>query len=296
MTYDVALWKIKVKASDSVGLVAMTLSEGGECKAVSRFPKAKVIDRLQNIFGSPIDELPFEIDITGQGAVIGLPLGGASGQLEALAELAQEFGLFLFDFQKSQPTESDLEEFQRRVREQARSGEENTFLFAFEAASKGSLYDMHLVGSCYRYGTGVAKDLSKAIEWYERAAESGMTKALVSFADMCREDIGDDSSLRNGVGCLQRAVTAGSSVALAMLAEWTRDGIGMAPDAAASVVLWRKLLEVDACVAAFELAKAYEHGQGVDQSTSLAVDYYRMSREAGHPDALRNLRRLGAEK
>jgi TPR repeat protein len=218
------------------------------------------------------------------------------GCLDALAKLAQELGLYLYDFQKHCSAESDVEEFQRRTLNQARSEEEQTFLFALEAATKGSLHDMHLVGSCYRYGTGVTKDVVKAIDWYERAAESGMRKALVSLAEMYREDLADDLSLRNGVSCLQRAVAAGSSVALAMLAEWTREGIGMSPDVTASVTLWRELLEIDACVAAFELAKAYEHGQGVDRSTSIAIDYFRQSREAGHPEALRNLRRLGAEK
>lgn len=297
MTYDVVLWKSKAKPSDSAGLIAMTLSEGYQCKAVSRFPKSKVVQRLQELLDCPIDELPFEINITGQGAIFGLPHGEAlERQCGALIELAKELDLYLYDFQEDGQSEADVEEFQRRVLEQDRSEEEQTFVFALESAGKGSQYHMHFVGSCYRYGTGVMKNLSKAVEWYERGAKSGMAKALVSLAEMYREDLGDESSLQEGLGCLRRAVTARSPAALAMLAEWTRDGVGIVADLTASVALWRQLVEVDACVAGFELAKAYENGHGVDRSTILAIDYYRRSREAGHPEAYINLRRLGAEK
>lgn len=297
MTYDFALWKAKAKSSDSAGLIALTLSEGYQCKTVSRFPKSKVIQRLQDLFDCSVDKLPFETDITAQGAVFGLPrVDALERQCEVLINLAKELDLYLFDFQEEGPSDADVSEFQRRVLEQDKSEEEQTFIHALEAANKGSEYHMHLIGSCYRYGTGVAKDHGKAAEWYERTAKSGMTKALVSLAEMYHDDLGDASSLKEGIHCLQRAAEAGSPSALAMLAEWTRDGVGMAADPAASVELWRQLLVSDAWVAAFELAKAYEQGNGVDRSTELAIDYYRKARTAGHPEAYINLRRLGTEK
>jgi TPR repeat protein len=296
MTYDIALWKARAKNTDSSGLIALTLNEGYESKAISRFPKSKVVNRLEEIFGCSADELPFEATITGQGAIFGLPYGeGCENQREGLAQLARELDLSIYDFQENSPSEADVAEFQRRVRDQGHSEDEQAFVFALEAAGKGSLYHQHLVGSCYRNGTGVKKDLSEAAEWYERAANAGMTKALVSLAEMCREDIGDDASLNKGLGYLQRAVSMGSSVGMAMLAEWKRDGIGAAKDIPGAIGLWRRLVEVDAFVAAFELARAYEHGAGVEQSTKLAIDYYRTAREAGHPEAWKNLRRLGAE-
>jgi hypothetical protein len=101
MTYDIALWKAKAKTSDSVGLIAITLCEGSECRAVSRFPKAKVTDRLKEIFGCSFDELPFEADITGQGAVLSLSHSDSLGCLDALAKLAQELGLYKYAGKKS---------------------------------------------------------------------------------------------------------------------------------------------------------------------------------------------------
>ena len=297
MTYDIALWKAKTKASDSAGLIALTLSEGCECKAVSRFPKTKLVRRLQELFDCSTDELPFEHTITGQGATISLPLGDAlDRQHLMLIDLARELDLHHFDFQEEGPSDADESEFRRRIREQESSEDVRSFIHALEAANNGSAYHMHMVGSCFRYGTGVAKDHNKAIEWYERTAKSGAAKALVSLAEMYREDLGDIASLQAGIHCLQRGAELGSPSAIAMLAEWTRDGVGMAPDLSAAVELWRQLLATEAWIAAFELAKAYEHGIGVDPSMSHAIDYYRKARVAGHPEAYINLRRLGAEK
>jgi len=72
-------------------------------------------------------------------------------------------------------------------------------------------------------------------------------------------------------------------------------GVGMAADPHGAAILWEQLLATEPCVAAFELAKLYEGGTGVEQSLFKAAEYFRMARSAGHPDAYRNLRRIGAE-
>lgn len=194
-------------------------------------------------------------------------------QLAALTQLGSELDLSIYDFQEHAPAEADVAEFQRRAREEDGSEDEQAFLFALDASNKG-LYHQHLVGSFYRNGTGVARDLQQAAQWYEGAPNSGMTKALVSLAQICREDMGDEASLTTGIGHLQRAVSMGSPVGMAMLAEWKRDGIGAPQDLPGAIDLWSRLVEFDAFEAAFELAKPHEQGTGVAQSTALAIDFY----------------------
>jgi TPR repeat protein len=293
MTYDIALWKPKRNANDSVGLIAITISEGSESDSVSRFPQSKLIKSIEASFGIEWDNLPFEAEISAQGATFGLQYGV---ELEArcalLSAVADELGLFFYDFQKTPPSESDDNEFKRRIALNLETEEAQDCQYSMKKAQEGSLYDMHRVGSCFRFGTGVKKDLTKAISWFEAAEKAGMQKALITLVDLYREDLADDDSLRKGLTCLRRGVDSGSLVALAMLAEWTQEGIGMAPDPVAALTLWQQLNEIDESVSAFEIAKIYEHGLGVTPSISTAAEYYRRARKAGHPAAFMNLRRL----
>lgn len=296
MTYDIALWKAKRGATDSAGLIAITLADGHECTAVARFPRTKLIKCLEERFESSFDSLPFEIDITGQGAIFGIPQGSNFEKcLVAVTEIAASLGLYIFDFQSTAPSDSDEQELERRVRAQAASGEAAEFQFSLQNAQEGNVYEMHKVAGCFRYGTGVIKNLNEAIAWYERATTAGLKRAVASLADLYREDLADDASLKKGVELLRSSVASGNVFAMATLAEWLRDGVGGPSDATAAVALWCQLLEADSCVAAFELARAYEHGNGVEKSLDSAIKYFRASRAAGHPEALKNLRRLGAE-
>jgi TPR repeat protein len=121
-------------------------------------------------------------------------------------------------------------------------------------------------------------------------------RAWASLAEMFKEDLRDEPSLRRGLACLREGAQAKSATSLEMLAEWLQSGIGCVPDAAASIDVWRRLLELEPCNAAFALARAYESGNGIPQSLALASDHYRLARKAGHPEALKSLRRLGAEQ
>jgi hypothetical protein len=296
MTYDVVLWKAKAKAKDAPGLIALTLSDNRECTSVARIPKTRVAAQLEAAFSCPLHALPFEVDLDSQKVLVGFPHGDSlAAGLATLQGVAIELGLSLFDFQRTPPTEEDGAEHARRLNSQQSSEEHETFRYALEAAQKGSAKDMHFVGSCYRTGTGVAKDPEQAIDWYERAVAGGMRSAYGSIADVCREDLGTPDALARGYALLKEGANAGSLLALGMLADWTAQGVGTGADAVAAFKLWSQLLESDESVAAFEIAKAYELGEGVAPSKETAIVFFRRARKAGHPDALRQLRRLGAE-
>lgn len=296
MTYDVVLWKAKVKATDAPGLIALTLNDNRECTSVARFPKSKFAAQLEAAFSCPLNALPFELDLESEKALVGFPHGSIlDAGLATLQGVANDLGLTLFDFQKTPPTEEDSAEHERRLHSQQTAEELETFRNALEAAQRGSAKDMHLVGSCYRTGTGIAKDPEQAVRWYEKAVAGGLKSAYGSIADVCREDLGTPDALARGYALLKQGADAGSLLALGMLADWTAQGIGTSADAVAALKLWHQLLASDESVAAFEIAKAYELGEGVAPSKETAIVFFRRARKAGHPDALRQLKRLGAE-
>ncbi len=295
MTYDVVLWKSKAKPVDPPGLIALTLSDNRECESVARFPKSKVAAQLEAVFSCPVDNLPFELDLDGQKALVGIPYGEElEARLAMLQAVGTELGLTLFDFQKTPPSDSELAEHQRRLSSEQSTEDQEAFDHALASALRGSAKDMHFVGSCYRTGTGVDKDCEQALAWYEKAAAAGVRSAYGSMADMCRDDLGTPTALAKGYALLKQGANAGSLLALGMLAEWTAQGIGTPADASTAFKLWSQLLKSDESVAAFEIAKAYELGEVVEPSLEIAVGFFRRARKAGHPEALRQLKRLGA--
>ena len=51
------------------------------------------------------------------------------------------------------------------------------FAWAIDQAEKGGVSGMILAGKCYRDGVGVAKDLSKATEYFRKAENAGSSEA-----------------------------------------------------------------------------------------------------------------------
>lgn len=297
MTYDIVLWKAKKKATQADGLIALLLSDGFECKSVMKFPQAKLTKQLETAFECDVHELPFEASVTSQGAVFGLSMGDDKAiQLSRIQQIANRHAWVIYDFQTQVPTDADTTEFERISQEGTGSEDEQDFLHSLEKAQQGTWYDMHRVASCFRYGTGTPQDLPSAIEWYTKAAKAGMVNAYVTLAELYQENIGDEASLRKGFECLRLAADASNIKAMTMFAEWLRDGIGCTANLSASIQAWQKLLPLDAMLAGFELARAYESGVGVPVSKDLAIEHYRLARASGHPDAYRNLKRLGAEQ
>lgn len=297
MTYDVILWKPKRVQSDTDGLIALSLSEELECDEVSRFPKSAMIKFLETGLEVALDEFPFEVNLTGKAAWFGLSFGdeGAS-HLELISEFARKNRLKLFDFQVEEPSQGDAEELERRLAKTKYSEDEYYFADALALAEKGDPNGMHKVGNYYQCGTGTEKNQSNAIAWYQRAIDAGLHRALVSLAEVHIQERGDPDSIDEGLALLRKGASLEHAPSITFLGELLRDGVGKhPPNLVAAIELWQRLLVLDPWVGSYELARVHETGQGVPQSTEKAIEYFRMAREAGHPDAYRNLRRLGAE-
>jgi TPR repeat protein len=296
VTYDVVLWKAKRSTSTPDAVIAMQLQEGHACLDVARFPATRFVEALESCLSCAAEEFQFEIEVNKFGAHVGLPFGEQGGKiLEALVGVATDQGLKLHDAQATPATDEEVAAFAEWEAAQCLEQDVGEFTHALRGAHAGSAKDMHIVASCYRFGSGVARDLTQAIHWYERAAGVGLSKAWASLAELYREELGDQASLQRGFACLRQGVQLRSASALEMLAEWLQGGIGCEADAAASVEVWRALMEIEPCNAAFALARACETGNGVEQSQAAAIDYYRLARKAGHPGAFKNLRRLGVD-
>jgi len=62
--------------------------------------------------------------------------------------------------------------------------EQKAFALYMKAAQKNHAEAMSVVGSCYLYGAGVAKDTRKGIEWLTKAADAGLVSASTELGDL----------------------------------------------------------------------------------------------------------------
>lgn len=126
-----------------------------------------------------------------------------------------------------------------------------------EAAQGGDALGQAMLAWCYLSGTGVAKDMRAARQWYERAAQQGL-------------DAG-----QNGLAF--------------MLAE----GLGGARDDARAFRLYRDAAQQGHVDSMFGLALMYDEGRGTARDVGEAFRLFHLAAEKGHDAARRLLERTG---
>ncbi len=77
-----------------------------------------------------------------------------------------------------------------------RNRNEEAVQFMEEAAAGGVPQAQYFIGNAYRHGQGVEKNLSLAIRWWSKAAESGQQRAEESLSQLRRQALSPDRSQR----------------------------------------------------------------------------------------------------
>ena len=134
--------------------------------------------------------------------------------------------------------------------EQTTDQNENTLLPLAEHGDAGAQY--HL-GYIYANGLGVAQDYSKAVKWWQEAADRGLAEA------------------QNNLGFMYE------------------DGHGVPQDYSKALIWYRKAAEQGDAVAQFNVAVMYDDGRGVPQDNAEAVRWYRKAAVQALPAAQANL-------
>src|SRR5690348_17190591 len=77
-----------------------------------------------------------------------------------------------------------------QARSQSTEAEKKHFEAIKAQAARGDAEAQLALGTCYAFGTGVARDLAKAVKWHRKAAEQGLAQAQLRVA----------YELANGIG------------------------------------------------------------------------------------------------
>ncbi len=100
------------------------------------------------------------------------------------------------------------------------------------AANAGDLRAMVSLAQLYENGTGLPQDAARSLEWNERAADGGSPDALINLAVSLFQGTGVAPDTERAISLLRRASDAGSAKATFNLGVLAQDGEIDTPDAA----------------------------------------------------------------
>ena len=140
-------------------------------------------------------------------------------------------------------------------------------------AGKDGPFDYIFVAQCYEQGSGVSKDMEKAINAYESAAKlsssDGAREAALYYYNRNNYD--------KSAPLLKQAVKAGEEECLYPYAVSLKKGLGMDTDKQQASVYMIKAAQSGNHLAQNDLGTMYLKGEGVAKSESSAYSWYRES-------------------
>ena len=154
-----------------------------------------------------------------------------------------------------------------------------------QAAEKGNATAQYLLGGCYYFAYGVAKDDKQAMDWFKKAALQGNIEAQNSLG-YCYQEIKDYDQ---AILWYTKAANQGNAEAQNNLGNCYIN----AQDPNQAVFWYKKAADQGKATAQYNLAGCYEDGYGIKQDYNQAVYWYKKAADQGDPDAKKALKKLG---
>lgn len=181
-----------------------------------------------------------------------------------------------------------------------------------------------LVFECYLDGNGVREDVAKALDWFQKSAESGFVEAQRRLGDfyqgthnyteavkwfrkaaeqgdvpaqcslgLCYYDgEGVQQNYAKAIKWVRKAAEQGDAIAQKNLGVFYDTGHGVSKNDTEAISWYRKAAEQGNAGAQNDLGVCYETGQGVPKNKTEALKWYQKAAEQGNMEAISNLKRL----
>lgn len=163
-----------------------------------------------------------------------------------------------------------------------------------KAADAGNDYGMWNLGKFYRDGTGVEKDIDKAIELLTKAANLGCKGAITDIAWIYRYGKGVKINGEEAVKWYRVGVEKGYDDYLLELAQIYLDGTIVEKNIETAIHYYKRAAEKGIERALLKLGELYEDVNGVEVNTHKAIFWYRKAAAKGNEEAKECLKRLGS--
>ncbi len=263
MSIDYAFWKWQeVPPRITAGLCYLLLAEGVECPEAAPLDIERLKGEIEVAFPD-LNALALVIDFTSSALFLNTYGSTPVSAVEWFVALAQREGMVFFDPQNEEITKADERALQRRAKEaQRREGAlraEASLAELRVQAVAGDPKALFLLGNCYSFGEGVAKDLKAAFTLFEQSASAGYSDGMFNLA-----------------ACY-------------------RLGEGVAKDVQAAISWYQRAAESDPRFALYALGEIYANGETGSVDKEKAVHYLQLSWDHGHTAAYKLLRSLGVQ-
>ncbi len=158
-----------------------------------------------------------------------------------------------------------------------------------KAANAGNDSAMYSIGYMYDYGEGVEQDYSKALEWYNKAANAGNSAAINNIGYMYEFSEGVEQDYSKALEWYNKAVNAGNAAAMNNIGRMYEFGKGVEQDYTKSLEWYNKAANAGNATAMYNIGYMYDCGEGVEQDYSKALEWYNKAANAGNTAAMNNI-------
>jgi hypothetical protein len=145
----------------------------------------------------------------------------------------------------------------------ARNGDDWVLVQRFQSQQKqaqaGNAAAMYEVGRMYELGRGTEPNMSKAIQWYERALKKGQNNARAHLGILYFEGTGVNRDRKRAVSLLQPAAQAGSPTAQYYLGRMYEQGEGLRRDPNQAIYWYKKAADSGYYMAVARLKDLEKH-------------------------------------
>jgi TPR repeat protein len=161
-----------------------------------------------------------------------------------------------------------------------------------KAADQGDAKAQNNLGSLYRDGQGVPRDLGKAAELYQKAADQGDVKAQNNLARLYYYGQGVLKDLGKAAEFSQKAANQGNVDAQYDLGLLYQNGQGVPKDLGKAAELSQKAADQGNVGAQTRLGWLYQNGLGVPKDLGKAAELYQKAADQGQAGAQNSLGQL----
>ena len=161
------------------------------------------------------------------------------------------------------------------------------------AAHEGDPQAQYELAMAHIYGNGVEEDNGKALALLEKAAAQGLREAIYNLGICYHYGYGTAADVEKAFALYLRSAELGYGKGCSLVGEFYYDGRCVAQDYGQAVQWFlRAARSEDAAYAEFLLGRCCELGHGMEQDSSVAMDWYEKSATHGDDRGKRALARL----
>ena len=158
-----------------------------------------------------------------------------------------------------------------------------------KAAQMGHSGAQNHLGVDYKTGEGVAKDLKKAIYWYQKAIDQNNPKAMWNLAQLYKKGDGVAKDEKKYVSLLLRAAGLGHSNSQNSVGLLYQKGIGVAKNIEEAIKWYNAAADQGNEKAVYNLGLLYYNGTGVPRDLVKAREYWQKAVDMGDESTRKDL-------